>query len=450
MKSHIKLMTQGPIARAIFTFAIPIFLSNLFQQLYNIVDAIVVGNYVGKEALAAITSIGPFTFLLVGFFNGIFIGAGVVISKYFGAQDYDNVHQAIHTSCALAIVFSIFFTLFGYLITPRVLSLMQTPPSVYALANTYTKTYMLGMTALIFYNMSTGILQAFGDSKNPLYFLMVGTILNIILDCILVGKLGFGIHGAIYATVISEYITAILATTVLIRTHEIYKINLKEIKFSKRILFQLLHIGVPSGLQNSIISISNIFIQGSINTFGAIAMAGNGAYLRIEGFVFLPIASFAMAITTFIGQNIGASQYTRVKKGIHFSILFSLILCEFFGVFLYFMIPSLMTWFTQDPEVIAIGVEKAHITCFFFFLLAFSHVMAGVFRGAGKAIVPMLVMLFFWCFVRVIYVSIILIYFPHIQQIFWAYPITWVLSTMMFIVYYFKADWLPEPKEKIL
>lgn len=442
MKSNVKLMTKGPIASAILSFAIPIFISNFLQRLYQTIDSLVVGNFVGKEALAAITSIGPVTFLMVGFINGIFIGAGVVISKYFGANDIKNAKRAVHSDVALALLFCVIFTSFGYWFSPRILTWMNTPASVFDLANSYVRIYMLGSSFLILYNMSTGILQAFGNSKNPLYFLIISTIINILLDLLFVGKFGFGIKGAAYATIISECVSAILSVRLLLFTNEIYKVKIRKINFHGDIIKQILHIGIPSGIQNSVVSFSNVFLQASVNTFGAAAMAGNGSYARIQSFAFIPVAAFSMGIMTFVSQNIGAQEYDRVKKGIHFSFITAITTAEFLGIILYLSAHILLRGFSSDPEVIAFGMEKAQISTLFFFVVAYSHLMAGIFRGAGRSIVPMFVMLFFWCLVRVVYVTITLQYINKITVVFWAYPITWTLSSIVFTIYYFKVDWM--------
>lgn len=442
-------MTSGSISKTIITFAIPIFLGNLFQQLYNTVDSIVVGNFVSKEALAAITSCGPLIFLLVGLFAGTFIGAGVVISKYFGKNEPKNVKLAIHTSVAFALISSAILTVVGYFSTPFILHLMGTPDNVYEGAKSYIQIYFLGISGLIMYNSAAGILQAMGDSKHPLYFLIIASIINIVLDIVFVVYFKFGIEGTAYATIIGQAVSAILSYIVLFRTHELFRINIKEIKFNKLMLKQILNIGIPSGLQNSVISIANVFVQASVNSFGAIAMAGNGSFLRIQGFVFIPITSFALSLTTFTSQNLGAGEYGRVRKAARFSFITSMILAELIGVLLYIFIPTLLTFFSKNPEVIAVGISKAYISLPFLFFLALSHVMAGLYRGAGKSIVPMVVMFSFWCVFRVLFIIIALNIHRDIRILFAAYPITWSMSSLFFIIYYFKADWMGNKKLKI-
>lgn len=435
-------MTSGSISKIIITFAIPIFLGNLFQQLYNTVDSIVVGNFVNKEALASITSCGPIIFLLVGLFIGTFVGAGVVISKYFGKNEPNNVKLAIHTSVAFALLSSIILTIVGYFTTPFILHLMGTPVDVYEGAKNYIQIYFLGISGLIMYNSATGILQAMGDSKHPLYFLIVASVINIILDVVFVVYLGLGIKGTAYATIIGQGVSAVLSYRILLKSNEIYRVNIKNIKLDINMLKQILKIGIPSGLQNSIISIANIFVQASVNSFGSIAMAGNGAYVRIQGFVFIPITSFALSLTTFTSQNLGALKYDRVKKAAKFSFITVMILSELIGALLYIYIPKLLLLFSKNPEVVAIGLSKASFSLPFLFLLSLSHVMAGLYRGAGKSIIPMLVMFTFWCVFRVSFIIISLSFNRDIKILFAAYPITWALSSIFFVIYYFKADWM--------
>ena len=446
MNTKTKLLTSGSISKSILLFAFPIFLGNLFQQLYMIMDTLVLGRFVGKEALAAITSCGPLIFLLVGLFSGIFIGIGVVISRYFGAKDYKTVNRAIHTTIAFAIFSSIVLTLIGYIFAPKFLEWMKTPESVIEEATVYVQIYFLGISALVFFNSASGILQALGDSKRPLYFLILASILNIVLDLIFVIYFKLGTKGVALATIISQGVSAILSYRILLTTKDFYKIRIKDIKIDFSLLKQFLAIGIPSGIQNSVISIANVFVQSSINIFGPIAMAGNGSIMRIQGFAFIPVTSFAMAMTTFTSQNIGAGEYLRVKQGTKFGLITASILAQSLGLLIYFFAPTLLKLFTTNPEVIEIGVIRTNVTAFFFFQLAISHTMAGIYRGAGKSIIPMSIMLFFWCIVRVSYITITLNFFYDIRIVFSAYPITWTCSAIIFIIYYFKGKWINNQK----
>ncbi len=442
MDTNNNLMTIGPIWKKITLFAMPIFLGNLFQQLYNVVDSLVVGNFVGRDALAAVSSSGSLIFLLVGLFGGIFVGAGVVISRYFGARDLEKVEVAIHTTIAFGIVAGIVLTILGVGLSPSILRMMGTPESVLPNSILYLRIYFSGILSVVMYNTASGIFQAVGDSRHPLYYLIVSSIINIVLDLIFVAVFHWGVAGAGLATVFSQTVSAVLGFYQLSHRVTEYQVHFKKIHFNLPMLKQVLKMGIPSGLQNSIIAFANIVVQSNINTFGAMAVAGCGAYSKIEGFGFLPITSFALALTTFIGQNLGAKEYTRAKRGARFGILICIVLAELVGLLIYLLAPIFISAFNSDPEVIGFGSLQAHTVTLFYFLLAFSHCIAGILRGAGKSIVPMFVMLVCWCIIRVSYVTIITNIIPHIQVIFWAYPLTWTLSSIVFIIYYLKADWV--------
>lgn len=437
-----QLLTEGPIGKRIVLFAIPLFLGNLFQQFYNIADSLIVGNFVGSEGLAAVSSSGSLIFLMVGFFSGIAIGAGVLISRYFGARDYQSMQTAIHTQIAWSIVASLILTVVGVIATPQILKLMGTPENVLPNSIIYFRIYFLGSLAVVLYNAGMGILQAIGDSKRPLYYLILSSVVNIVLDLLLVGYLELGVGAAAFATVVSQFVSAALCMWRLMRTKDVYRVEWRKIRIDGKMLKRILQIGLPSGMQNSIISFANIIVQSNINAFGDMAMAGCGVYSKVEGFAFLPITSFAMALTTFVGQNIGAGQYERVKKGAKFGILCSISLAELIGIGMFFFMPYLVQLFDRNPEVIAYGSLQATTECLFFFLLAYSHCVAGILRGAGKSAIPMLVMLACWCIIRISYITVAVHLIPDIQMIFWAYPLTWSLSSLCFFIYYKKADWL--------
>lgn len=439
-------MTEGKISKTIVLFALPIFLGNLFQQLYNVVDSLVVGNFLGKEALAAVTSTGSLVFLLVGFINGIFVGAGVIIARYFGAKNRERLDLAIHTTLAFAVVAGIFLTVVGVSLTPLVLRLVGVPTDVFPQALSYLRTYFLGGIAICLYNACVGIFQAVGDSRRPLYYLMAAAGLNVVLDIIFVVYLNLGVAGAALATVISQFVSAVLAFTKLLRVDEVYRVRLKKIRVHGPMLKNLLRMGLPAGVQNSVVGFANVIVQSNINAFGSVAMAGSGSYSKLEGFAFMPITSFSMALTTFVGQNLGAKQYDRAKKGAGFGVITGVILAQIIGVLIFLFAPSLISFFSSQPEVIEIGTLRARIISLFFFLLALSHLLSGVLRGAGKTKVPMVVMLVSWCLIRITYITIMLRFIPDIRVIFWAYPLTWLLSSIAFIVYYKRSGGLLEPR----
>lgn len=443
--SHMKqntTLTEGSIPKKIIAFAIPLFLGNLFQQLYNMADSLIVGNYLGSSALAAVTSTGSLIFLLVGFFNGTAMGAGVVISRYFGAKDYEKVKKAVHTDIAFGIVAGIAMMILGVLFTPQILVWMKTPEEVLAPAIGYLRIYFLGSLAVVLYNVCMGILQAVGDSRHPLYYLIFSSVVNVLLDLLFNGVFRLGVEYAALATIISQMLSVVLCMRRLMMTHDVYQVRLRKIRFDLPLLRQIIEIGLPSGMQNSIISIANIVVQSNINAFGKMAMAGCGSYSKIEGFGFMPITCFAMAMTTFIGQNLGARKYDRAKKGAAFGILCSTVTAELIGILIYLFIPQLIRLFDTEADVISYGSLQAHTIALFYFLLAFSHTVAGIMRGAGKSTVPLVVMLICWCLIRITYITVIVRFIPKIQMVFWAYPITWTLSSILFLLYLVKADWI--------
>ena len=435
-------LTEGPIRRSLILFALPIFLSNLFQQLYNSADSIIVGEFLGKQALAAVSSSGNLIFMLVGFFNGTAVGAGVVIARYFGAKKYEEMRRAIHTDLAFALAAGAILTAAGVLMTPTLLRWMNTPDNVFAQSVSYFRVYFYGAMAVVLYNISVGILQAVGDSRHPLYYLIFSACLNVVLDLLFIGVFKWGVGSAAAATGISQGVSALLCIIQLLRTKEVYRVSVKKIRFHKDMLGQILRYGLPSGVQNSVIAIANVVVQSNINTFGDDAMAGCGAYSKIEGFVFLPITAFTAAITTFIGQNLGAKEYDRAKRAARFGIFCAMFLAELLGVILYFISPNCFRLFNDDPAVVAIGVSQMRTECLFFFGLAFAHGVSAVMRGAGRARMPMFTMLACWCILRVTYITLAVKAFPVIETIFWAYPITWGTSCVVFLIYYLKTDWV--------
>ncbi len=435
-------MTNGSIWKCMVSFAVPVFIGQLFQQLYNTADSIIVGNFVGKQALAAVSSSGNLIFMMTGFFMGLCMGAGVIISRYLGAKDYEKMQKAIHTAVAFALCCGIVLSVLGIWIAPKLLVLMKTPENVLPLSTVYFQIYFFGSFFSLTYNVCAGILQAIGDSKNPLKFLIIASITNIVLDIIFVGVFNFGVAGAAVATVISQMLSAVMGFVKLMKNEGYYKLHINKIRFDLERLKEVLHQGIPSGLQNSIISIANVVVQSNINAFGDNAMAGCGSYAKIEGFVFIPITSFSMAITTFIGQNLGAGNYDRALKGSRFGIFAAVASAEILGAILWVICPWVIPLFNSDPDVVAIGVAQMRTESLFFFALAFAHAVSAVMRGAGRAKMPMYTMLLCWCIIRVTYITIAVKFFPVINTVYWAYPITWLLSCVIFAAYYLKSDWI--------
>ncbi len=435
-------LTEGSIWKTMLLFALPVFLSNLFQQLYNTFDAWCVGNFIDDNALAAVSSSGSLIFMMVSFFNGLAMGAGVIIARSFGAKDYDEMSKTIHTAIALGLVTGIFLTFAGVYLTPHILVIMGTPSEVLPQSVEYFRFYFMGAIFTVMYNIFVGILHAVGDSRHPLYYLIFSTLVNIGLDMLFVAYLGWGVGSAAGATTISQGISALLCFILLIRSDTPYRVKIRKIRFHKKHLIEILRYGIPSGVQNSVISVANVFVQTNINSFGKAAMAGCGSYSKLEGFAFLPVTCFTQALSTFVGQNLGAKKYPRVKKGVAFGVVCSCIMAEIIGLLSYIFAPQLIDFFSDSEAAVASGAEHMRTICLFYCLLAFSHCIAGVLRGAGKATVPMYTMLACWCLFRVSYIFVALKYVNELTTVSWAYPITWTLSSIIFLIYFLRADWM--------
>ena len=333
---------------------------------------------------------------MVGFINGIAMGAGVVIARYYGAKNREDLQKAIHTTVAFGLAAGAALTVLGMYLAPKILVLMGTPSDVLPQSVEYFRTYFAGSLGFIMYNIFVGILQSVGDSRHPLIYLIVSSCINVALDLLFIGGLGLGVGAAALATVISQFTSAILCMIHLLRTKEEYRLSIRKIRFDGRVLGEIIRNGVPSGFQNSVISIANVFVQTNINAFGKMAMAGCGSYAKIEGFAFLPVTCFTMALTAF----------------------------------------------NSDPAVVHYGVMQARTIALFYFLLAFSHCIAAVLRGSGHAAVPMVVMLCVWCLFRVSYITVTVRLIPDIRVIFWAYPLTWSISSVIFLYLFLKGKWV--------
>ena len=435
-------LTEGSIWKAMLFFAMPVFLGNVFQQLYNAFDAWCVGNYIGDDALAAVSSSGSLIFMMVSFFNGVAMGAGVIIARTFGARQYDAMGKTIHTAIAFGLVTGAVLTVAGVALTPMILRWMGTPAEVLPQSIEYFRYYFCGAIFTVMYNIFVGILHAVGDSKHPLYYLIFSTFVNIGLDMLLVAGMGFGVGAAAMATTVSQGVSAALCFIHVLRVDAPYRVSIRAIRFHKESLFEIIRYGLPSGIQNSVIALANVVVQSNINSFGKAAMAGCGSYSKIEGFAFLPVTCFTQALSTFVGQNLGAGKHDRVKKGIAFGVVCSCAMAELIGALSYWFAPQLIGFFSESAEAITLGSQHMRTICLFYFLLAFSHCMAGVMRGAGKATVPMFTMLACWCVIRVSYITIAVKLVNRLTTVSMAYPITWTLSSIVFLIYFLKADWI--------
>ena len=439
---HTRDMTEGSIYRHMLAFALPILLSQVFQQLYNTCDAFIVGQLLGTSALAAVSSSGPLIHLMISFFVGISMGAGTVIARYFGAGDPDKVSKAIHTNLAFGLIASAVLSTVGVVFTPTLLRWINTDPQVMPEAVSYFRWYFSGISTIVMYNMCKGIMNAVGDSRRPLYYLIYSSLLNVVLDVVFIGVFKWGVWSAAFATVLSQASALVLCLFHILKKGRIFSVYISRIRIHKEVFGEIVRIGLPSGVQNSVIGLANVVVQSQINSFGMIAMAAYGAHSKVEGFAFLPIMSFNMAISTFISQNLGAKKYDRAKKGARFGIILAVGLAQCIGFAVLAFAPQLVSIFDDTPEVVALGALQARTLAKFYFLLSFSHSVAAVCRGAGKAFVPMTVMLGVWCVIRLIYIYLIMHFVGDIALIYWAYPITWMISSVIYLFYYLFSDWV--------
>lgn len=436
-----KDMTKGKIPSLMISFALPILLSQFFQQLYNSADAFIVGKFLGTNAFAAVTSSGNLIFLMTSFFTGMSLGAGIVISKYFGAGDYESMEKTVHTHVAIGFLSGTLLTVLGVTLSPVLLRLMKTDEAVMPEAVEYFRYYFWGGIPMVLYNVCQSIMNAFGDSKRPLYYLIFSSVTNIVLDTVFLAIFRFGVWSAAVATGISQLLSVVLCFIQLSKKGNAVTVSFKKVKLHLRYAKEIIKYGIPSGVQNSVIGLANVVVQSYINSFGNFAMAAYGAHCKVEGFAFLPINSFTMAISTFISQNLGAGKKDRAKKGARFGLITCVLLAATIGVLYYIFADALIGFFDDTKEVIHYGKMQARTVSLFYALLAFSHGIAAVCRGAGKAFVPMLVMLSVWCVFRIIYITIIMGIFNDIAYVYPAYPITWFISSVVFLIYYKFSNW---------
>lgn len=438
------IMTEGSIWKKLLMYSIPLILGNLFQQLYNTVDSIIVGNYIGSEALAAVGSSGSIINLLIGFCVGASAGAGVVIAQFFGAQDKEGVRKAVHTTLAIAIAAGVVMTVVGILLVPFLLRAMGTPEEVFGQAVTYLQVYFGGIFFSVIYNMSAGVLNAVGNSRRSLIYLMIAAVSNIFLDLLLVVVLKMGIVGAALATDISQLLSCIFILLFLTRSQEIYRVRLREIRFYERMPSKIIKIGLPTGIQHVVISFSNVLVQSSVNSFGAAAMAGFAAYIKIDGFNILPVMSFSTAATTFTGQNIGAGKYDRVKRGMYVSLAMGIIYTIATGILLLIFAPQVIGVFSDNQEVVTYGVYIMKFFCPFYWSLAILHVLSGTIRGTGHTLEPMLVILFSLCVFRVIWITVALSIAHQFSYVMVVYPLSWMVGMILILLYAWKGRWMPK------
>ena len=438
VKTTTRNMTEGSIAEQVILFALPLMLGNVFQMLYNTVDSIVVGNFVGTQALAAVGSTTMIVNMMVFFFNGFSTGAGVVIANYFGARNLKALHKAIETTMAATFVLSVLFTLAGVAAVRPMLRFMATPEDVFGEATTYLQIYIGGISGLLIYNMGSGILRAVGDTMRPLYFLVMTSVLNILLDLLFVLGFHCGIEGVAWATVLSQFISALLILALLTRSDDIYRLSWHDLSIDRAILGSIFAIGLPAGIQSVITAFSNVFVQSYINFFGSSCMAGWSCYNKLDQFVMLPMQSMSMAATTFVSQNIGAGREERANRGTVITVSMAVGVTAVIVALLCLFAAPAVGLFSPDESVIAYGVLFIRANCFFLLFNCVNHVLAGALRGRGDSRGPMIIMLLSFVGIRQIYLFAVTRFVANTPLLVgFGYPVGWTTCCIIEVTYFF-------------
>ena len=433
-------MTEGSIIRHLITFAFPLLIGNIFQQLYNTVDTWVVGNYVSNEAFSAVGTVGPIINMLIGFFLGLSSGAGVVISQYYGAKKYDKVQDTVHTAILMTIILAVIFTFLGIAMAPFMIRFMKTPESVIPESTAYLTIYFSGVIGLMLYNIGSGILRAVGDSQRPFYFLVVSAVLNTVLDLVFVLAFDMGVEGVALATVLAQCTSAVLVMITLMRSDSCIHLSWKKLKIHWDMMKKIIRVGIPAAIQMAITSFSNVFVQSYINFFGADCMSGWTAYGKIDQLLFLPMQSLALASTTFVGQNLGQNQIERAKKGIAISFGLSVISTIIVMIPVLIFSGSLVAFFNDKPEVIEYGTLFLHWITPFYVLCCVNQVYSGALRGAGNSRAPMVIMLVSFVGFRQLYLFVVANFISNtVLPIAMGYPAGWLLCSALTYIYYKNA-----------
>ena len=433
-------MTEGSIFGHLIKFAVPLLVGNILQQLYNMVDTWVVGNYVDGEAFSAVGTVGPIINLLIGFFMGFSTGTGVIISQYYGAKKHDEVQRSMHTSLAITFILGIVFTVVGILMVPFMLDLMNTPEDVLDEATEYLTVYFSGIMGLMVYNIGSGILRSVGDSQRPFYFLAVSAITNTVLDLLFVCQFGLGVKGVAYATIIAQFLSAVL---IMIRSKNCVNFSFKKLRIHKDMLFKTIKIGLPAGLQMAVTSFSNIFVQSYINYFGTAAMGGWTAYSKIDTLILLPMQSVSLASTTFVGQNLGKGNVERAKKGINTSLLIACCSTAVLMIPVLIFAPQLVSFFKNDSEIIEYGAMFLYWLTPFYVLCCMNQIYAGALRGSGNSTTPMIIMLCSFVLFRQVYLYIMANFISNTMiPIAMSYPAGWLVCCTTMYTYYKRTSLL--------
>ena len=433
-------MTEGNILNHIISFAAPLLVGNLFQQLYNMVDTWVVGRYVSNEAYAAVGTVGPIVNMLIGFFMGLSSGAGVVISQYYGARREDKVRDTVHTAVTMTLILGALFTLLGLTITPLMLKLMKTPENVLPQSTAYLTIYFSGIIGLLLYNIGAGILRAVGDSQRPFYYLVVCAVMNTVLDLVFVLVFQMGVQGVALATVLSQCTSAVLVMMALLRSDNCIRLELRKLKLHWDMLKKIISVGIPAALQMAVTSFSNVFVQSYINHFGDNCMSGWTTYAKVDQLIFLPMQSIALSATTFVGQNLGKNQVDRARQGVRTCA--TLAICSTLILMVPVMIfaEPIVAFFNSKSEVVQYGSLLLRWMTPFYVLCCFNQVYSGALRGAGNSRMPMIIMLASFVVFRQVYLFVMARVCNEIIPIAMSYPAGWLLCSILTLTYYHKAQ----------
>lgn len=434
-KSSVDL-TEGVVYKQLIVFAVPILLGQIFQNLYNSVDSIVVGRIVGKTALAAVSASADISNLLISFFTGLSTGAGVLFAKCFGAKEYDDLHKATHTAIAFSLILGVLLSAVGVAATSWLLRIVDCPADVFAEAEIYLKIYLFGSLFTVLYNVEAALLRSIGDSGSPFRYLVISSCANVVLDFVFVGIFKIGVAGAAAATVLSQLLSVVMATYKMLRTEDVYKLVLKDLRIDARILYELLRLGVPAAFQTSLISISNLFVQRYINAFGSSAIAGIGVAKKIDRFAGLASNSIGLSLMTFIGQNVGANKKSRAIHGLHVSLIICLIYVVIVGVPLYLFAPAFVRIFSTDAETVMYGVAMVQTMMPLYFTQVANNIYANAVRGFGKSSAVMILSLIGMVGVRQLFLAVSMNMSWDVKNIYYAYPISWAAAALLVILYY--------------
>ncbi len=438
-KSSVSL-TDGPIFKGLLFFSVPLLLSNLFQQLYNSIDSAVVGTYAGDTALAAVGSTAALINLLIGFFLGISTGTNILYAMHYGADDRQGLKKLINSAMLISIICGVVISVVGVLGAETMLRWMDTPEDVLPLATQYLRIYMGGTVITLVYNVGAGMIRAEGDSTRPLIYLVIGGVSNLILDFVLVAWLGMGAAGAAIATIMAQLVSAVLIVIRLTKLHEDYRLRPLKMRMEKLTVWDITRISVPCGLQGSMFAISNLLVQSKINSFGSIAMAGVAAYSKIDGFIYMPLMALSLAVSTYVGQNIGAGKFDRVQKGIKTCLIMSVVTAVVLGTTVMLLGENVVGIFTKTPEAQAYALQQMRFLAPFVWIFVFSDIFGGAIRGAGSTVTVTIISALSICVFRILWLTILLPMYNDIRVLFLCYPVSWTLSSIATVIFYFKGS----------